>query len=252
MKTSKTSKRTTKTKFPSSFDVDGDGVPNWFDCRPYDARFQHVRPNKTMEARLRKLPIYFTTSRGTFYEIIHSHTFYTLQDKQVPRDVEILRQRFYSMIKKRPDVVGEIERTKPYAIFFTKRGFEPIHEAGYSERTINQEPLAPTEDKVPGKHLAVIRLTSFGRGHAYRRDSLEEGAGTTHHELEHIKQYERWKNKPQLQKRMSKGGYTKRKEEQLACQAEEKAFNKRYSRRSYPSPEAYYAGIRRITSFDEE
>lgn len=215
-------------------DTDRDGVPDFKDCRPLNPFLQHVTPSQTMQARLAKLPIYFTTSRGEPYEIYEGRNFYTISDRNVPKEIEILRQRFYSMIKKRPDVIGEIERSKPKAVFFTKRGFEALQEAGYK-----------AELKDSSESYMVARLSSPGRGHPYRRDDIEESADTVIHELEHVKQARRWKGKPKLQKRMKKKPRGKQaREEVLAELAGRRAQRKRYS--NYPSQEAYYASIRRI------
>ena len=212
-----------------NLDSDRDGVPDHKDCRPFNPCQQHVRPNQAMQERLSQLPIYFTTSTGNPYEIEEGRKFYTVNDKNVPREIEVLRQRFYSMIKKRPGVVGEIERTGA-PIFFTKRGLEKHKQAGYKyAKEIEFE--GGGHDYLP---YAVSRLSSYGRGHTYGRKEIETSADTTIHELEHVKQSRRWAGKPKLEKKMTKGEYYKRREEVLAREAAEKAQRKRYKVGNFP------------------
>lgn len=214
-------------------DFDRDGTPNWKDCKPLNPFLQHVRPSQTMKARLESLPIYFTTSRAT-EEGIERGRFkvYHISNKTMPKVAEKARQRFYSMIKKRPDVVGEIERKSPGTIVFTIRGGEA---EGY------------TGEYAAGTGLVVVRLSTGARGIPYRRYDIEESAGTVIHELEHRRQEEAWKGKPKLQARMMKTvdrGEWEAREEEMAREVEERAQRKRYK---YPQSEEHvYRGFRRI------
>lgn len=209
-------------KMHFNLDSDRDGVPDHKDCRPFNPHKQHIRPSRTMQQRLSKLPIFFTSSEASQYDIEVGKKFYTVHDKDVPASIEKVRQRFYSMIKKRPEVIGEIERKKPSAVLFTTRGLEIYDEAGY------------THEVEAGRPTITVRLSSLGRGHPYRSEEIEESAGTTIHELEHVRQAKAWSGKPKLKKRMKKGSHEKRKEEILAYGAEEKAFKKRYDYSNIP------------------
>jgi len=200
-----------------NFDTDRDGVKDYKDCRPFNTHKQHARPSQTTRKRLEKLPIYFVSNEATPYDVAVSKKKYTVRDKKVPKTIHQTRQRFYSVIKKRPDVLGEMERTTPDAIVFTKRGGQ---EEGYFLSTDDEE-------------LVVSRLSSR-TGHPYREEEAQESAGTIHHELEHVKQSRRWKGKPKLKKKMTKGSYSKRREEVLAREAEEKAAKARYEYQSIP------------------
>ena len=213
-------------------DIDNDGVPDWKDCRPFNPRLQHVKPNLDMQERLKNLPIFFTTGEGNIQQLLNSRKLYRLEDRNVPSDIEILRQRFYSMIKKRPDVIGEIERSRPRAIVFTKRGIQTTQSMGITYPT--EKEMAVEEGKAPGSGLVVSRITSQGRGKNYTKDDIYESGSTVIHELEHVKQQRKWRGKPKLQARMSKGKYDKRREEQLAYKAEEKAMDKLIESQSYP------------------
>ena len=231
----KPNKKLTKPLFKDFIikDTDGDKVYDVFDCRPFDPRFHSITPSKTMQERLKKLPILFSVT-------VKGNKYYRLEDKNVPKEIEILRQRFLSMIKKRPDVVGEIERKRPRAIIFTRKGME---ELGYaSSEDWRKRRKAIKKGKVPGRHIAVVRLVGE-RGYKYRSEERDESAGTTIHELEHVSQFERWKGKQRLQQKMKKGRYEKRKEEVLARKAEERASRKRYKIASVRSDEELLASL---------
>jgi len=183
-------------KLHFNLDSDRDGVPDWKDCRPFNPHKQHIRPSQTMKERISKLPIFFTSSEASSYDIKYGKKFYTIYDKNVPASIEKVRQRFYSMIKKRPEVIGEIERKKPAAVFFSTRGLELYDEAGYAYESESGQPAI------------TVRLSSLGRGHPYGRGEIDESAGTTIHELEHVRQAKAWSGKPKLKKRMRKGSTT--------------------------------------------
>jgi hypothetical protein len=206
-------------------DLDRDGVPDLFDCDPLDPKKQHIRPSRVMRERLEQLPIYFTGSR--LEEGVQSPRYYTIKGekvvggekvkaKKIPKDVQKARIRFLSAVKKRPEVVGEIERKKPGAVVITTKesqidpGQKGVAYTGYDEPPI------------------VVRATSE-RGVPYRWAEQQETAGTVIHELEHVRQAKAWRGRPKLEKRMKKGRYSVRREEVLAEEAEEKAYRKRHS-----------------------
>ena len=216
-------------------DTDRDGVPNYRDCNILNP-FEHrgVRPSKTTMKRLEKLPITFVTGRATQKELLAQRKKYTVKSKKVPKEISKTRQRFYSVIKKRPEVVGAIEKIKPEEIVFTSRGGEV--ESGYFDP--DYEVKTETGEWVP-KELLAIRL-SAERGHPYRRGYIDAtgkilrysdyASGTILHELEHKRQEEKWKKRPKLKQKMIKGRYQKQQAETLAYQAEEKAYRKRYKK----------------------
>jgi len=221
-------------KMHFNLDTDKDKVPDWKDCRPFNPFKQHVRPSKTTKKRLEKLPIYFVSHEATPYQLALGRKFYTTQDKKVPKSVQQTRQRFYSAIKKRPDALGEIERAKPHSIVFTKRGVERHSKTGKKSSELGYAKTLIDFDTDEEKEVAVVRASTGGRGQKYTQSDIEDVAGTIHHELEHVKQKRRWKDKPKLQKKMAKGRYEKRREEVLAREAEEKAQMKRYNYMSMP------------------
>jgi len=213
-------------------DSDKDGVSDPLDCRPFNPYLQHTRPNKSMKERLRALPIYFSTTEvegGNRIKVLYSLDGYKLMRNKktkadhIPQNVKKAMQRFYSMIKKRPDTVGEMERKAPHVIIFTVKGGQTT--TGYVQPMKEVEPLE--EGKREGEHKVVVRLTSR-QGHPYRRGDVEESAGTVHHELEHVRQMKTYEKKPTLYRRMEKGRYSKRRIEVLARESERKAERKRY------------------------
>lgn len=105
-------------------DSDGDLIPNFMDCQPYNPKKHGVYPNKEMLKQLESLPIYFTSSQKPYIEnlnYIKSH-YHHISKKKIPKGAEKARQRFYSMIKKRPDVVRRIRTSRVNAVVFTPHG----------------------------------------------------------------------------------------------------------------------------------
>jgi len=218
-------------KLPALGDVDKDKRINVLDCRPYDKTQQHIKPNIAMQQRINRLPIFFTTSHADSDDLEKGIKAYHISEKHVPSSIKKAITRFYSMVKKRPDVIGEIERKRPTRVIFTTRGSQYYDMYGETiEDWLNE-----------GGTTVVVRLTSIGRGYPYRRDDIETSAGTTIHELEHVRQSKAWAGKPKLQKRMRKGSWEQRPEEFLAQEAEEKAAKKRYK---WPSQKTYYKDVR--------
>jgi hypothetical protein len=251
-----------KTSFTKGFksftifkDSDNDRVLDIFDCRPRNPKKQHVTPSRTTEARLERLPIYFTTNPAG----IHADKLYTLQGtvimldratgykkeykaEHIPKEIRTAITKFYSMIKKRPDTLGEIERTKPYVVIVSTRsegGAEGLPYLGMTHETIEEKRFQ--RKKIKGQHAVVIKPVGH-QGVKYRKEDIEETAGTVHHELEHVKQFRRWMGKPKLMRRMFKGKVYERKGEQMATKAESKAQKKRY-RQQAKSREEFLEGI---------
>lgn len=196
-------------------DSDRDGFANIFDCSPFDPRRQDIKPNVMIDEELKKLPIYFTTTSNP----TNTTPLYHYSDKNIPKKAYLAKMRFLSIVKKRPDVIGEIKRKGPSLVVFTSHG-------GIAEDALG---LA-----YPDESYVLVRLT--GRiGVPYRRTEIDEGAGTIIHEMEHIRQFKSYEKKPKLMKKMFKGRYEKRPGEIQADEAERKAFRKRYQVLSYHS-----------------
>jgi len=218
-------------KLPALGDADKDKRINVFDCRPYDKTRQHIKPNIAMQQRINRLPIYFTASHADVEDLERGIKAYHITDKNPPASIKKAITRFYSMVKKRPEVIGEIERKRPNKVIFTTKGSQYYDMYGETIEDWTNERGS----------VVVVRLTSTGRGYPYRRDDIETSAGTTIHELEHVRQSKAWAGKPKLQKRMRKGSWEERPEEFLAQEAEEKAARKRYT---WPSQKKYAKDVR--------
>lgn len=243
-------------------DSDRDSIMDALDCRPLDPKRQHIRPSKTMKKRLKKLPIYLTS--GEAIEPEEARVYYTLEGekvtrkgkekvKKLPKDVAKTRTRILSAIKKRPEVVGEIERQEPGVVIVTARGGEKDviasggkrkkgeFIAGYAGRT--ERPIG--EKGKRKQHFIVIR-TQVSRGTPYRGTAPEEVGSTAIHELEHVRQFKEQEKKPGSQEKMHRGKYRERKEEKLAREAERKAESK-HTRLTYGARKYFTEQLTRIT-----
>ena len=83
------------------FDSDRDGVSDWKDCRPFNPKLQHVKPNISMWNDIKKLPIYVSDVPGEEWHILSKET-----KKKAPR----ARAEFLSTIKKHPHLVTDIKK----------------------------------------------------------------------------------------------------------------------------------------------
>jgi len=135
----------------SSFkDRDRDRVPNIMDCRPRNPRLQGIRPSRTMTERLMKLPIYVTERPAGIKR--YSPRLYHITEKKAPKRP---KQRFLSIIKKHPGIIGEIERKKPVQ-FVVTTAREKADRKGY-ERYGESTELFGEDRKYIGSE-AVVRL----------------------------------------------------------------------------------------------
>jgi len=224
-------------------DTDKDRVPNIFDCRPYNPRMHGIKPSDVVEAELKKLPIYFTAD----VQMPQLGEQYHYTEKKMAKGAYKAKKRFQGMVKKRPKIIGEIKKRKAIVIF-TPGGIEqPVEKwkhvvpksfkgkkvgvAGWASQTEPYEfkkAIKSGEVKGKGQHLVVVRVASK-QGIPYRYDEIQDAAGTTIHELEHVRQAKAYEKKPKLAKRMRKGTYKKRRIEVMAREAQEKAERKRYA-----------------------
>lgn len=245
----------------SDFDVkdsDNDGVYDVFDCDPHNPRRHGIQPSQTMKKRLSELPIFFVSTKrqeGTVGG--RPITLYTLEKervtmkregsqvevvKRVPKKVYEAQRRFLSAVKKRPEIVGEIEKTRPSKVVVTT--FRTEEEAGYA---------VPEEERTgriigrKGEQHGIVVHAGGSPGSRYDYFEREELAGTVIHEAEHVKQFQRWKSKPKLQSRMAKGRYEKRPQEIQARRAEARAERKRYSGVTEKKAKEFWQGYRRMT-----
>ena len=232
-------------------DSDKDGVPNIFDCRPYNPKMQDIKPNISMRKELKKLPIFFTGGKASPGK---TGKLYPYEAKKMSKGAYKAKRRFLSTVKKRPEVVGEIKRKKPKAVIVTTKGVESEGYGAAYQTEKGKKPVSIAKGKAKGKHVVVVRATSLGRGHRYGREDVDETAATAIHEHEHLRQFKTYEKRPKIKKRMTSGRYAKRREEILAQEAEAKAERKRY--KSYPSRKRYLEGLaafqKRMEELDEK
>lgn len=198
-------------------DSDRDGVANVFDCQPYNKRYQDVRPNELMMERINKLPIFVTEGRVNYNSDSLPRKTYHIS--KAPKQS---KRRVYSLIKKYPQVVGEVERKKPRAILFSTGSYNPQQEEyGWETESPHGQSMEGVE---PGKGVAVVRAENIykAKKKKFSRYDIRESASTAVHELEHVRQEQAWEGKPRLKARMKKGRYSQRPEENLARKAEDK------------------------------
>lgn len=88
-----------KHTFRFDFDTDKDGSPDFMDCRPFNPKLQHIRPNKLMRDEIGSLPIYVSDKQGYSYPLL---------SKEAKQYAPRARQEVLSTIKKKPYVLDNI------------------------------------------------------------------------------------------------------------------------------------------------
>lgn len=244
----------------SDFDVkdsDNDGVYDVFDCDPHNPRRHGIQPSQTMKKRLSELPIFFISTKRQGETGGRPSVLYTLEKervttkegeaqievvKRVPKKVYEAQRRFLSAVKKRPEIVREIERARPSKVIVTT--IHTKEESGHA--TPEEERTGRIMGRKGEQHMIVVHAGG-SPGSRYDYFEREELAGTVIHEAEHVKQFQRWKSKPKLQSRMAKGRYEKRPQEIQARRAEARAERKRYSGVTEKRAKEFWKGYRRMT-----
>jgi hypothetical protein len=238
-------------------DADRDGVPNSVDCRPLDPT-KHGKPNPLMIERIKKLPIYYTSGTYPSKDVANPKKQTHILSPTVPKKA---KNRFLSVVKQYPSVIGEIERKKPSFVELTTKPLEYTKREGRVVYGKAVAPIAPyLSKKAVKEHPRLVNqyfmnyyLTKTGslegldewlkgrkrsvivslvpenpskKGKISGRD-IDSMAGTLFHELKHVEQGTKWGFKTKLSKRMKKGVYEKRPEELQAEAAAEKKIEER-------------------------
>jgi len=197
-------------------DTDMDGVPNYRDCNILNP-FEHrgVRPSKTMQKRLEKLPIYvtdepFRTETAKRFEMPSEYWkgIYPLMSKKAQKRAPRSRRELLSTIKKYPSVVSEIERTKPKILLYSSQTFPEEEEAGFEieEKVVvkpsqliystKQDVLRQIKRKIP-KHEQKEAIREYIEFTPYPMEETIEQIGRKQrrhvaraifHELAHVRQ----------------------------------------------------------------
>lgn len=232
------SRKTSRLVHQNPFgDFDRDGVPNIFDCEPTNPNKHGVEPSETTWERLKSLPIYVsdTSPDKEKYHITDSHS---------KLKAPIARQRFLSLIKAYPEVLGEMERTSAEQVVFTKARIAKRGVSVHAWMRHQTAGIAFPSDYDPKTGFVVVSLADapFAKKFAEKwgGGERESAVETAFHELEHIKQFKRWGGKPKLTERMHKGRYSERLEEKLAHEVGEKGIPTRtYEELAMAYPETF-------------
>ena len=206
-----------------NLDTDRDGVRDDKDCRPFNPRKQHIRPSKTMRQRLERIPLYVTDEPIKYEEkrvempSEYWKGIYPVTSKKAKKLAPHAQQQMYSVIKKYPSVVGQMEKVKPKIVLYSSRTFpEDVHERPHgweSEEKIVVRPCIPItketksqitkrlkqveeqEDIIPTykrefrekltKEAVFPKEQTIGEIGQRQRRAV---ASAMHHELAHVKQ----------------------------------------------------------------
>ena len=204
-------------KIHFGFDTDRDGVKDRFDCRPFDPQKQHVTPNKMMMEEIKKLPIYVTDASIQEFEKCSDFkrpymqvSQYHVLSREAKQKAPVMRRAVLSILKRYPNVIGLIKQRQPRHILFTKVVFD-LSARGFTDLEttdiVVQLPSIYDIDKADAKtflensllqmpeRYVRIKQERFHRDifqdepeEVKRKKSRTSMAGTTFHELEHVKQ----------------------------------------------------------------
>lgn len=200
-------------------DSDKDGVINIFDCQPYNPKKQGVEPNVELVKRLDRLPLYVTDRPMDPSE---PRRLYHITSKEAKKKAPKARKRALSAIKKHPDLVGKIEKRRPSEVIVTSAK----DKEGYAGKAWPLGHYKAEKGRRSGSGSVLVRAVSAKKYKRYRKEDRADTGVTLAHELEHIKQYRKYKGQELARKR--KGEYEDRPLEREAHRAEQRFYKKHY------------------------
>lgn len=245
-------------------DTDRDGVIDILDCRPRDPRKQHIRPSHAMRERLKKLPIYVGTEEEEEEEYLKEPQFH-IMSKKAKKKAPKVRERVLSALKKHPQIVGDIERTKPRRVVYHSIPDEDDGRAGVALQEVGKDVEERERKGEKTFHAIVVYPPSGPREKEKIKRIIKEGARkqgvteeraeryaakrietmgseakqiatTTAHELRHVRQFKKEREiaktvSPEAAKRyrarQEKGSYVERVKERQARESGRKSISKR-------------------------
>jgi len=189
----------TMPKLPLSIsfnDSDKDGMPNFIDCEPFNPYKQGVKLNKLMQERVNKLPIYVTSKGVSISSNTQRRTVKPVHiaDKKAPYQS---KQKAYSILKKYPSLISDIERSKSKGVVFTDKG---IIDRGKTSKSTGG--FADMQQR-----FAVVSTKNIDK---QGLEGTKFAAVATAHELKHIRQT---KTPHEKQRRLWTGEYWQQKGE---------------------------------------
>jgi len=193
-----------------NLDTDKDGVLDHKDCRPFNKKLQHVRPNRQMRKEIKSLPIYVSPKPSYGFGYTDQQARHHILSKEAKREAPKLTQTVLSTIKKYPNIIGEIKRSKPKDITYAKKidtpsahGVTDVQSKRIAVATDRTLPVSKIEARkwtnqskefLP-KRMYNIQKERFNRDIFVdepldvRRKKIKKAlASTTFHELKHVKQ----------------------------------------------------------------
>ena len=246
----------------STKDSDGDKVPDYRDCSPYNPRKHGVEPNPYMERKISRIPIFVTqkrlwedtyrflawtakNERGKFVEKAKKHGLYPLLSREAEIYAPLSRKIALSILKKYPELIREAKTTRPIAIFITnsysreRAGYATmlgnfiviyggnILKYRWKKESQEQNILRKREDWI--KDIEEKGYYVPEGSYQTTKPGALFGGEVVRHELEHIKQFRKTKKSKKEQKRMWKGEYAKQRGEKQAYRASERMYKKHHT-----------------------
>jgi hypothetical protein len=131
-------------KFRFYIDTDRDRVPDYKDCRPFDPKLQHIKPNKLMKKDLSELPIFVKDSLDYSYPLF---------SKEAKTYAPRARAEFLSTVKKNPWLIRDIRKAAKNSHKYT---YKPLNIHQQVAMNIRED-LSKAKPKLFSDNIASLR-----------------------------------------------------------------------------------------------